>query len=160
LRTHIRLRENMDENYIVNENGTIFSVRAGIYLKQQTSSRGYASVRIYAATKMVHRLVAIKYLPNPENKPFINHIDHNKLNNYVDNLEWCTPQENSLASIEFHANPTYLEVSKRLGVRMINIMDKVESIARELSLEYDELWDLLRDEKWKFKHKGMGYRIA
>lgn len=47
----------------------------------------------------IHRLVAQAFIPNTENKPFINHIDGNPLNNHVDNLEWCTPSENTLHAI-------------------------------------------------------------
>ena len=42
----------------------------------------------------VHRAVALAFIPNPDNKPMVHHKDHNKRNNFVDNLEWVTNREN------------------------------------------------------------------
>ena len=59
---------------------------------------GYLSITIYKDGKeyfkLVHRLVALSFIPNPSNKKQVNHIDENKTNNCVDNLEWMTPKEN------------------------------------------------------------------
>ena len=70
-------------------------------LKNRTG-KDYYDVALYKnkqpKPKLVHRLMAIEFLPNPENKPCINHIDGNKRNNTLDNLEWCTHSENMIHS--------------------------------------------------------------
>ncbi len=74
----------------------------GTILKTQVNDKGYVKVTmgwlqdgIYVRKKMaLHRLVAMAWIPNPENKPEINHKDLNKLNNHYTNLEWVTPKEN------------------------------------------------------------------
>lgn len=67
-------------------------------LKQKISKFGYCEVSLLKNAKhktfKVHRLVAFAFIPNPENKPEINHKDGNKLNNSASNLEWNTPLEN------------------------------------------------------------------
>lgn len=63
-------------------------------LKQHDNWHGYMSVSVSTFKRYVHRLVAEAFIPNPENKPNINHKDSNRSNNHVSNLEWCTQKEN------------------------------------------------------------------
>jgi oligoribonuclease NrnB/cAMP/cGMP phosphodiesterase (DHH superfamily) len=69
------------------------------------SKRGYRVVVLckegVEKMKNVHQLVCEAFAPNPENKPCINHKDLNRLNNHLENLEWCTYEENNLHSIKF-----------------------------------------------------------
>lgn len=68
-------------------------------LKQQLDKHGYKRVGLYedgkAKSLLVHRLVAMAFLPNPNNLPMVNHKDENKTNNNVSNLEWCTVSYNN-----------------------------------------------------------------
>ena len=80
-------------------------------LKPNLNRKGYKQVFLGKgdnkhATIRVHRLVALAFIPNPENKPQVNHIDCNKLNNNVDNLEWVTNSENHKHKCEHELNIT------------------------------------------------------
>ena len=70
------------------------------YLKACPNSKGYLLVSLCKNHTQrafnIHRLVAEAFIPNPNNLPCINHIDENKLNNAVSNLEWCSYQYNNV----------------------------------------------------------------
>jgi hypothetical protein len=73
------------------------------------SKRGYYVVRLgRGKQKKIHRLVAIAFHPNPENKPLVNHKDGNKLNPRADNLEWSTYHENNLHAMRTGLNKTHM----------------------------------------------------
>ena len=74
--------------------------RKGIELKPDIAQNGYYRMTLCKGGKKkqqyLHRLIAIHFIPNPYDKPQINHKDGNKLNNSIDNLEWVTAQENTI----------------------------------------------------------------
>ena len=86
------------ERDVFNYRGTLMHHMEEKILVQRIGKRGYAYVNLYLNGKyksiQTHRLVALAFIPNPENKPQVNHKDEVKTNNVVDNLEWCTSKYN------------------------------------------------------------------
>ena len=105
----IKYVKNTSNKYCVTTQGRVFTMdyhQTGtiMEMKQTITKKGYltSAVRIIgkSSNQKVHRLVASAFIPNPENKSQINHIDGNKKNNRVENIEWSTPKENVIHSVE------------------------------------------------------------
>lgn len=84
--------------YILFEDGTIQSGTTGGFLSLKPDSSGYPACNLWDGSRYhkcrVHSLMAKHFLPNPTNKRTVNHIDGNKTNNHLSNLEWATDAEN------------------------------------------------------------------
>ena len=84
--------------YAVTSCGKVWSYKNKKFLKPMTYKNGYLYVNLHKDKKIkhcyIHRLVAMAYIPNPENLPQINHKDENKANNCLQNLEWCDAKYN------------------------------------------------------------------
>jgi len=110
----------------------------------------YKVVRLHekkrAKTMYVHRLVAINFIPNPENKPMINHKDGNKLNNEVSNLEWCTRQENEVHAWEHGMKEKIRTTSKEnLKIARCFIHTKIPVVQMDLDGNIIKKWDSASD---------------
>lgn len=133
----------LDREY-VNSRGQRRKVKSHI-LTTSVDKYGYEKVTLCCYDKTiyttVHRLVAEKYIPNPNNLPQVNHKNENRLDNRVENLEWCTPKYNSsygtrtersararsipIIAINSEGNETYYEsaseASRKLSLQQGNI---------------------------------------
>jgi hypothetical protein len=110
------------ENYLINEKGDVYLLNYYYpaydcypVLSKRIDRGGYYTVRLHRGkkcyTKFLHRLLAEAFIPNPQDKGFVNHRDGDKLNNSLSNLEWSTHPENI-----FHAYSIGLVTKKKKQV--------------------------------------------
>ena len=104
------IKENND--YMVSDHGRIMSLKKPQkkILSSSLLHNGYEAIYIYQkgihAARYVHRLVAETFIPNPKKLPQVNHLDGNKLNNQVANLEWCDAYDNVMHAIRTGLRPS------------------------------------------------------
>jgi hypothetical protein len=121
--------------YKINKKGQIinkynklmkYAIKNGYYTLELTSNDKIEK------TLKVHRLVASTFLSNPNNYPFVNHIDENKLNNDIKNLEWCTNQQNIIHSLGKKVNQINIKTNE-----IIKTFDCIQDAYRKLGKIYN-----------------------
>lgn len=139
--------------YLVSNKGEVKNKKTGKMLKGHLDKDGYYHVSLRLGLKKyktpaIHRLVAITFIPNPANLPCVNHIDENKQNNNVENLEWCTPQYNN--AFGTHNERVKIANQKRNGKKVKAIKDNTEYMfcsvkeaGRQLGFNYSNIFGCL-----------------
>ena len=120
------------ENYEVSNLGKVRNIKSGIMLKPKLTEYGYLRHGLYKNNKQkylfLHRIIATAFIDNPEGKPCVNHIDENKLNNNLSNLEWCSVRENNVHGTRMK------RIAEKLFKKVIqldlndNVLNEFESI--------------------------------
>lgn len=129
--------------YQVSNKGRVWSVVSQKYLKPWIMSSGYKQVIFMCKNgkrknELIHRLVALAFIDNPTGLPQVNHIDENKQNNCVENLEWCTAKYNSNYSthVERVSKP---QMKKVYCVELDKTYESAKYAAEELGLHKENI---------------------
>lgn len=148
-----------DEYYEVSNYGRVR--HDGRVLSGSIHKDGYTFVTIRGKQHPRHRLVAEAFIPNPQNKPFVNHKDGNKQNCLSDNLEWCTQSENIRHAYENDLQPKGLSTYKgkftaEQRAEIKRLWDNGEFTRRELANKYGVSHTCINDinnDKYKYVEK-------
>ena len=151
--------------YDITKEGIIINKQSGKQSKGYIDNTGY---RVFTCryknkhfTCSIHRLLAIKYIPNPNNYPIINHIDGNKSNNSLDNLEWCSYSHNTKEAVRLgltNNNNNHRPYKKVIQINkdtkeIIKIYNSIIEASKELKIDDSSITNCC---KGRYKTSG-GY---
>jgi DNA-binding transcriptional regulator YiaG len=131
------------------------------FLPGNRNKDGYLTILLVNKTnrscQYIHRMVAINFIPNPENKKTVNHIDGNKENNHIDNLEWATHSENHLHAFKklnrksstnrYWGRTGKLKPNEVLFIRNSNL--KGVELAKMFNVSKGTISNILAMKRWK-----------
>ena len=165
-------------NYSINEFGEVRNDITGRIKKAYVNkNNGYFTVDLYKENKStkvtVHRLIAEAFIPNPENKPTIDHKDGNRQNNSIENLRWATYSENNsrFTTIGVRSERIkvthYIEKRKKrgggneawLGSDKIMYFDRIYDVAEYFNCTQGNITPLLKSGKIGVRGKMRGYKF-
>ena len=134
-------RINDYENYEINACGSVRKVKTKVVLKASLH-KGYYRIGLCKNGKQklfyVHKLIALSFIPNPDNKILIDHIDRDPLNNNVNNLRWCSRSENQINRGTMKNNKSSISGVRKCGNKWrvtITLNTKAYHLGMYLSFE-------------------------
>lgn len=165
--------------YQISNMGRVYSLKTNRFLAKSIHKGGYVKVSLQkdrkARTYLIHRLVASNFIVNPNNYRYINHLDGNKQNNCVENLEWCTVSQNTkhafnnnlggfrdralLELDKINSITTYKKVIFKKGNEFIEF-NSISKAADMLGLKRDNITRAIRKKHKVGGYEVFGYKIA
>lgn len=153
----MEIRQIEDTSYMVSDTGRVFN-SSGKELKRQKNKDGYWTVNLKVGDKFIHRrvnrLVAQAFIKNEDNLPIVNHIDHDRGNDNLCNLEWVTHKENVQKSIENDwrarkSRSILTEEQVHVLCKMIEEGYRNKEISEKFIVSMDVVKDIRRGRTWK-----------
>jgi len=175
--------KNTNNIYLISNKGRLKTLNwrnsgKEVIMKPAPDKKGYLRTVIIIDNKpktiKLHRLVAETFINNPENKPQVNHVDCNKQNNMVNNLEWVTPQENFLHSVEHLKQKSFVKnigktsnlkhlIGEQIGTSKLTIKEVKEIrnkfiprvytrkiLANEYNVKESTIKDIILKKSWRW----------
>jgi hypothetical protein len=131
---------------IIMKNGSSYPIKEKQKTIYRNNKNGYSTVCLVlgdiSSNKLLHRVVAMAFIPNPENKPQVNHKDGDKSNNCVSNLEWTTSSENNKHSYSINRRrnePKYSHLKKSISL-LYSQGNRLIDISNQLNIPYIVAW--------------------
>ena len=156
-----------DRKYFVSSLGRYKNSFGMIMDNYKVNENGYIRVYIYNKTFLLHRLIALTFIENPENRQQVNHKDGNKLNNSISNLEWLSNRENQIHKFQtgLGNNFTRKIIQFDLNMKQIKIHDSIAGAAKELNISKGTIQSVLLKNRrtaagfiWKYiEDKNIDY---
>ncbi len=144
------------EKYEVSNLGKVRNIKSGRVLKTSLNNNGYLRLFLCKNNKRkhlyLHRIIATAFIDNPDEKPCVNHIDENKLNNDLSNLEWCTARENLIHGTRTKraAEKCFKKVIQLdLNDNVLNEFESMKQAERETGVSVRRISDCCCNEKRK-----------
>ena len=121
-------------NYLIERDGSVYNIREDMYMKNSNHSAGYEKVCLVDKNgekkyPLIHRLIALAYIPNPNNLPMVDHKNRRKKDNNIENLHWVSRRDNQLNSSRYDSKEKYITKTKS-GKYLFQIKNNVNKYAR------------------------------